>query len=81
MVTRLRGKGQITIPARMRMSLRLSENDLLSVAKVGGAILLTPRPSAFESVAKKISEKAKRKGLSLETLLKDLRRTRHSTPS
>lgn len=78
MVTRLRGKGQVTIPAPVRTSLKLSENDLLSVAKVGGAILLTPQPSAFESVSKKFSEKAKTEGLSLETLLKDLRHARHS---
>ena len=42
MTTRLRDKGQITIPASIRQRLRLSKDDFLSVAKVGNAILLSP---------------------------------------
>ncbi len=77
MITRLRGKGQVTIPASVRASLKLSENDLLSIARVGEAILLTPQPSTFESVARKFSAKARKESVTLEDLLKDLRRLRH----
>ena len=79
MTTRIRGKGQVTIPASVRASLKLSENDLLSIARVGDAVLLYPQSSVFESVASKFSREARRKSITLETLLKDLRRTRRET--
>ena len=79
MTTRIRGKGQITIPASVRGALKLSENDLLSVARVGDAVLLYPQPSVFESVANKFSKKARRESITLETLLKDLRQARRKT--
>lgn len=77
MNTKLRGKGQITIPACVREALKLSENDILSIAKVGEAILLAPQTSVFESVAQKFSRRAKKESVTLEALLKDLRQTRH----
>jgi len=76
MITRIRGKGQVTIPASVRASLRLSENDLVSIARVGDAILLTPQPSDFEGIAAKFSKKAKKESVTLENLLQDLRKIR-----
>lgn len=51
MVARMREKGQVTIPSDIREALRLSKDSLLSITKVGEGILLTPNPSAFESVS------------------------------
>ncbi len=79
MVTRLRGKGQVTIPASVRTALKLSENDLLSIAKVGDAIILSPQPSTFEAVARKFSARAKKERISLEMLLKDLKQIRRKS--
>jgi AbrB family looped-hinge helix DNA binding protein len=76
MVTRMREKGQVTIPANIRESLRLSKHALLSVARVGDSILLTPRPSVFEEVSAKFSKAAEEKGLTLDGLLKDLKKVR-----
>lgn len=76
MVTRMREKGQITIPADIRESLHLAKDSILSVSKVGDAILLAPRPSDFEAVSAKFSKAAKQKGISLEALLKDLKKIR-----
>lgn len=76
MTTRIRSKGQVTIPASVRAALKLSENDLLSIARVGNAVLLYPQPSVVESVASKFSKEAKRKSITLEMLLKDLRQMR-----
>ena len=76
MVTKMREKGQVTIPVDIRESLHLSKDSLLSVAKVGNGILLTPKPSAFESFAAKFSKEAEKKGISLEDLLRDLRKIR-----
>lgn len=77
MVTRMREKGQVTIPSDIRESLHLSINAVLSVVKVGDGILLTPKSSAFESASAKFTEAAKEKGITLDGLLKDLKKIRH----
>ena len=76
MVTRMREKGQVTIPLEIRESLHLSKDSILSISKVGDAILLTPKQSVFESVSAKFSKSAKENGISLEGLLKDLKKIR-----
>ena len=78
MVTRIRDKGQVTIPSDIRESLHLSKDSMLSVVKVGKGILLTPTPSVVDSFAAKFSKAAEEKGMSLEDLLKDLRKMRHN---
>ena len=78
MVTRMREKGQITIPANIRESLHLTRDSVLSVSRVGDGILLTPKPSVFESVSAKFSKAAKTKGITLEGLLKDLKEIRRN---
>ena len=78
MVTRMREKGQITIPVNIRESLHLSRDSVLSVSRVGDGILLTSKPSVFESVSEKFSKAAKSKGITLKHLLKDLKKIRHN---
>ena len=77
MLTRMREKGRVTIPANIRKSLHLSKGSILFAAKVGDGVLLTPKPSAFDSFATKFSKEAKEKGITLEDLLTDLRKIRH----
>ena len=42
-LTRLRTKGQITIPDEIRSTLRLEEGDVVDVAIEGGSIVLRPK--------------------------------------
>lgn len=42
-LTRVRPKGQITIPEEVRRALRLEEGDLVEVAIEGGSIVLRPK--------------------------------------
>ncbi len=77
MVTRMREKGQVTIPADIRESLHLSKDSILSVTRIGDGILLTPKASIYESVSAKFSKRAKEKGITLTSLLKDLKKIRH----
>ena len=77
MVTRMREKGQVTIPSNIRELLHLSKDSMLSVTKVGDGILLTPKPSAFESVSTKFSKAAEKKGITVKELLKDLKSIRN----
>ena len=76
MVTRMREKGQVTIPMNIRESLHLSKDSILSVTKVGDGILITPRPSLFEEVSAEFRKEADEKGITLEELLKDLKKIR-----
>jgi hypothetical protein len=50
---------------------------VLTISKVGEGILLTPKLSVFEEVSGKFSKAAEKKGISLEGLLKDLKKIRH----
>ncbi len=77
MVTRMREKGQVTIPADIRESLHLSKDSILSVTKIGDGILLMPKTSIYEAVSAKFSKQAKEKGITLSSLLKDLKKIRH----
>lgn len=77
MVTRMREKGQVTIPVGIRESLHLSKDSVLSVTKVGDGILLTPKPSVYEAVSAKFAKAAREKGITLNDLLKDLKKIRH----
>ena len=76
MVTRMREKGQVTIPAGIRESLHLEKDSMLSVVKVGDGILLTPKSSVFGSVAARFAHAAKDKGITLGGLLKNLKKIR-----
>lgn len=80
MVTRMREKGQVTIPASIRESLHLERDSVLSVAKVGEGILLVPRSSRVEPTAAKFVKAAKEKGITLEEVLKDLKKIRRQKP-
>ena len=79
MVTRMRGKGQVTIPADIRESLHLAKNSVLSVARVGDGVLLTPGASVFESAAIKFRQAAGKKGITLDGLLKTLKKVRRGS--
>lgn len=76
MVTRMREKGQVTIPSEIRESLHLAKDSILSVVQAGNGVLLFPKPSVVETFAAKFSKAAEEKGISLEDLLKDLRKMR-----
>lgn len=77
MVTRMREKGQVTIPASIRASLHLTKDSILSVTKVGDTVLITSKPSVFETVSAQFSKTAKEKGITLQDLLKDLKKIRN----
>lgn len=78
MPMRLREKGQVTIPRNIRNALHLDKEAILWAAKVGDSILLSTQPSQFETVASAFVKEAKKKGISLEELLLDLRKTRRA---
>ena len=76
MVTRMREKGQVTIPSGIRESLNLDKDSILTVTKVGDGILLFPGVSAFDEAAAKFRKAAKDQGITLDDLLLELRKIR-----
>jgi bifunctional DNA-binding transcriptional regulator/antitoxin component of YhaV-PrlF toxin-antitoxin module len=69
---KVRGRGQLTIPASLRKDLNLDDDADLTVVKVGDVLLLTPRKLIGDSVAKKAARAMKQSGLKLDDLLADL---------
>jgi bifunctional DNA-binding transcriptional regulator/antitoxin component of YhaV-PrlF toxin-antitoxin module len=69
---KVRGRGQLTIPASLRKDLNLDDDAALTVVKVGDVLLLTPSKLIGDAVAKKASRAMKQSGLKLDDLLADL---------
>jgi len=73
---KVRGRGQLTIPASLRKDLKLDDDAELTVVKVGDVLLLTPRKLIGDAVAKKAARAMKQAGLKLDDLLADLSKQR-----
>ncbi|PIW62502.1 MAG: hypothetical protein COW13_02640 [Candidatus Omnitrophica bacterium CG12_big_fil_rev_8_21_14_0_65_50_5] len=76
MIMKIREKGQITIPSKIRTALHLSKDSILSVAKIGDAIVLSSQPPQFSEASQKFSRQAKKNNISLDELLGDLKTLR-----
>ncbi len=75
-VTKLWGRGQLTIPAALRKELHLDKETTLNVVKVGDVLILTPRKLIGDQIAQSAQKEMKKAGLTLEDLLKDLEKQR-----
>lgn len=74
---KIRRKGTITIPAKVRKEYKLEEGQTLKVIDLGeGTILLTPKVSQVDKLANQIAEKFKDEGITLEDLLQALNELR-----
>jgi AbrB family looped-hinge helix DNA binding protein len=70
---RIRERGQVTIPSSFRKDLGLGENDTLNMVKIDEMLILTPRKPFGDAVARKVESAMKRKGLTLDDLLANLK--------
>jgi AbrB family looped-hinge helix DNA binding protein len=74
---KIRRKGTITIPTKLRKEYKLEEGQTLTVIDLGeGAILLTPKVSQVDKLANQIAEKFKDEGITFEDLLQTLNELR-----
>lgn len=73
---RIWGRGQVTIPARLRRELRLDNEQDLEVFRVGRSLVLTPKKLLGDTLARQVEKEMKKEGLTLENLLSDLRKER-----
>jgi len=72
-IVKIRERGQLTIPAELRNDLGLEENDALNMIKVGNALILTQKRLAGDVLSQKMNKAMKKKGLTLDDLMKDLK--------
>jgi len=63
-------RGQITIPKDLREALEIKENDVLYVEKLGNGLYLRPSESVIDQV--QMSAMMKKRGLTVDDLIKDL---------
>jgi len=75
-LSRIRGRGQVTIPAEFRKHLRLQDNDPVNLILIGETVIMTPYQAQGERLAKKMERAAKKESISLDDLLKDLKSIR-----
>lgn len=69
----IRGRGTLTLPARIRERYDLSDGDPLTLIDLDGAILLSPRLSVADKLSAEIEYLRTEAGMSLEELLDGLR--------
>lgn len=72
----MRQRGQITLPADVRLSLGLKPGDSLTLEVQDGSLVLTPSRQRALDARKAIHEAFLRAGITEEELLEDLRRSR-----
>jgi len=72
----IRGRGTLTLPARIRERYDLADGDPLTLIDLDGAILLTPKLSVTDKLTSEIEYLRTQAGLSLEELLHGLREQR-----
>jgi len=72
-LVRVRSRGQLTIPQDMREALSLDEDTGLNIFRVGKVLIMSPKRLQRASLAKEVEREMKRRGLTLEDLISDLR--------
>ncbi len=74
---KIRRKGTITIPAKLRKEYKLYQGQTLTIIDLGkGTILLTPKVPQVDKLANQIAEKFKDEGITFEDLLQALNELR-----
>ncbi|MFQ6134099.1 MAG: AbrB/MazE/SpoVT family DNA-binding domain-containing protein, partial [Armatimonadota bacterium] len=75
-IVKVRPRGQITIPKRLREELQIEQSSVLDAFRVGDAIVLSPRRSRVVEIAQQMAHEFAEAGITLEELLEELDRQR-----
>ena len=75
-LTRIRERGQVTIPASYRKQLHMEDNAPVNMVLIGKTVVITPHRIAGDVLAKKFEKAMIKQELSLADLLKDLKKIR-----
>ena len=69
-------RGQLTIPSEYRKELGIEKGDVINVMKAGEVLILTRKQVIGETIAGKMENVMKKKGLTLQDLLRNLKEQR-----
>jgi AbrB family looped-hinge helix DNA binding protein len=75
-LVKIRERGQLTIPSEFRKGLGLEEKDVVNIVKVGETLILTRKQLAGDLLSKKIEDEMRKKDLTLQDLLDNLKAQR-----
>lgn len=67
----------MTIPRDIREEIGFGENTVASIVRIGRSIVITPKLLHRVSLAGKAEKAAKKEGISLKDLIRDLERERN----
>lgn len=73
---RIKTRGQLIIPEDISEALKLDERSSVTIFRVGKVLLMTPKRLQRASLAKEVEGEMKRKGMTLEDLISNLREQR-----
>jgi len=71
-VSRIRERGQLTIPKEVREKGALYEGEAVTIIPVGDSILVTPKKLGLEEARREIRKIMKKAGVTAEELLRGL---------
>ena len=69
---RMRSRGQVTIPRKLRDGLSINQGDMLTLVQIGDGFYLSPKPLKGPELADKFAHLMEEKGITLADLLEDL---------
>ena len=75
-LTRVRERGQVTIPASYRKQLHMEDNAPVNMVLIGQSVVISPHRTVGDVLAKKFEKEMTKQELSLGDLLKDLKKIR-----
>lgn len=76
--TEIRGRGQITIPKKMREMAHMEEGEQVLIIPVGDTLIITPKSLDLDDARRQMRKIMRKTGLSLEKLLAVLEEERAS---
>ncbi len=71
-VVRLRARGQLTLPQSVRDEWYISEGDVLTLTKIDGVVVLSPKQLLIPRLTEEFSAIMEQEGVSLADLLQGL---------
>lgn len=73
----IRGKGNITLPAKLRSKYKLQEGEVFTIIDLGGgSFLLRPRVYEMDKISTKAEKILREDGVTLEELFETVREVR-----
>lgn len=75
-IVKVTTKGQLTLPARIRKDLNISDDTYLLAEEVGDFVVLRRAETRFLELSERFQKEAKRKGMTRESLLRALKEAR-----